>query len=41
MFEINNKDTRRMLLYRCDAFIVNFEHTSHLSLMFLFWILIM
>ena len=31
MFKVNNKDTRR----RSGIFIVNFEHISHLVLVFL------
>ena len=35
MFKINNKDTRTTLCCRSDVFIVNFEHISHLVLVFL------
>ena len=33
MFKVNNKDTRRKR--RSGVFIVNFEHISHLVLVFL------
>ena len=39
MFKINNKDTRTTLCCRSDVFIVNFEHISHLVLVFLLLIL--
>ena len=32
MFKVNNKDTRRR---RSGVFIINFEHISHLDLVFL------
>ena len=37
MFKVNNKDTRTTPLAwrRSDVFIVNFEHISHLVLVFL------
>ena len=35
MFKVNNKDTRTMPLASFGVFIVNFEHISHLVLMFL------
>ena len=35
MFKVNDKYTKSKFLRRSDAFIVNFEHISHLFLMFL------
>ena len=35
MFKINNKDTTGRQWHRSVDFIVNFEHISHLVLMFL------
>ena len=35
MFKGNNKDTKRCQQYRSGVFIVNFEHISHLVLVFL------
>ena len=35
MFKINNKDTRKRPWRRSGIFIVNFEHISHLALVFL------
>ena len=34
MFKVNNKDTRTTQSRRSDLFIVNFEHISHLVLVF-------
>ena len=34
MFKVNNKDTRIKIWYRSGIFIVNFEHISHLVLLF-------
>ena len=35
MFQVNNKDARRRQWRRSGVFIVNFEHISHLVLVFL------
>ena len=35
MFKVNNKDTRTTPWRRSGIFIVNFEHISHLVLVFL------
>ena len=35
MFKVNNKDTRRRNWHRSGVFIVNFEHISHVILVFL------
>ena len=35
MFRVNNKDTERSHWRRSGVFIVNFEHISHLGLVFL------
>ena len=35
MFKVNNKDTRMTSMAWCRVFIVNFEHVSHLVLVFL------
>ena len=35
MFKVNNKDTRRRQWHRPGIFIFNFEHISHLVLVFL------
>ena len=35
MFKINNKDTRTTSMTSSGVFIVNFEHTSYLILVFL------
>ena len=39
MFRVNNKDTRTTLMRRSGVFIVNFEHVSHLVLMFILFTL--
>ena len=39
MFKVNNKDTKRYQWRRSGDFIVNFEHISHLALVFLLLIL--
>ena len=39
MFKVNNKDTRTTPLALFLCLIVNFEHISHLILMFLLWVL--
>ena len=41
MFKVNNKDTRKTQVFYVIVFIVNFEHISHLLLVFLFLTLIM
>ena len=35
MLKVNNKDTRKTPSRRSDVFIVNFEHISHIVLVFL------
>ena len=35
MFKVNNKDTKTTQWRRSGVFIVNFEHISHLVLVFL------
>ena len=35
MFKVNNKGTRMMPWHRSGVFIVNFEHISHLVVVFL------
>ena len=35
VFKVNNKDTRTMPLASSGVFVVNFEHISHLVLVFL------
>ena len=36
MFKVNNEDTRTMSRTSSNVFVVNFEHISHLFLIFLF-----
>ena len=35
MFKVNSKDTKRRHWRRSGVFIVNFEHITHLALVFL------